>query len=65
MAKFKEKYEASEAFVQKRPAPKSKGWCSIVANGILVIKPRTNKTAAERRAKKNKSSFWIRRAAVV
>ena len=46
-------------------APKSKGWYSIVENGILVVKPRTNKTAAERRAKKNKSSFWTRRAAVV
>ena len=30
MTKFKEKYEASDAFVQKRPAPKSKGWYSIV-----------------------------------
>ena len=40
MTKFKEKYEASDAFVQKRPAPKSKGWYSIVENGILVTKPR-------------------------
>ena len=43
MTKFKEKYEASDAFVQKRPAPKSKGWYSIVENGILVTKPRTKK----------------------
>ena len=49
----------------RRAAPKDKGWYSIVENGILVTKPRTNKTAAERRAKKNKSSFWTRRAAVV
>ena len=65
MTKFKEKYEASDAFVQKRPAPKSKGWYSIVENGILVTKPRTNKTAAEKRARKNKGSFWLRRTAVV
>ena len=38
MTKFKEKYEASDAFVQKRPAPKSKGWYSIVENGILAKK---------------------------
>ena len=50
---------------KKRPAPKSKGWYSIVENDILVIKPRTNKTAAEKRAKKNKSSFWVRRTAAV
>ena len=65
MTKFKEKYEASDDFVQKRSAPKSKGWYSIVENGILVTKPRTNKTAAEKRAKKNKSSFWTRRTTVV
>ena len=65
MTKLKEKYEVSDTFVQKRPAPKSKGWYSIVENGILVVKPRTNKTAAERRAKKNKSLFWTRRTATV
>ena len=65
MTKFKEKYEASDAFVQKRPAPKSKGWYSIVENGILVTKPRTNKTAAEKRIRKNKSSFWNRQKAAV
>ena len=48
MTKFKEKYEASDAFVQKRPAPKSKGWYSIVGNGILVIKPRTNKNCCRK-----------------
>ena len=50
---------------KKRPAPKSKGWYSIVENGILVTKPRKKITAAEKRAKKNKSSFWTRRTAVV
>lgn len=65
MTKFKEKYEASDAFVQKRPAPKSKGWYSIVENGILVTKPRKKITAAEKRARKNKSSFWVRRTAAV
>ena len=35
MTKFKEKYEASDAFVQKRPAPKSKGWYIIVENRYL------------------------------
>ena len=65
MTKFKEKYEASDAFVQKRPAPKSKGWYSIVENGILVTKPRKKITAAEKRARKNKGSFWLRRTAVV
>ena len=41
-------------------------------DGIVLLKmaswprkPRTNKTAAERRAKKNKSSFWTRRTTVV
>ena len=65
MTKFKEKYEASDAFVQKRPAPKSKGWYSIVENGILVTKPRKKITAAEKRAKKSKSSFWNRQKATV
>ena len=49
----------------RRAAPKDKRWYSIVENGILVIKPRTNKTAAEKRARKNKSSFWVRRTATV
>ena len=49
----------------RRAAPKDKGWYSIVENGILVTKPRTKKTAAEKRAKKNKSSFWTRRTAAV
>ena len=48
MTKFKEKYEASDAFVQKRPAPKSKGWYSIVENGILVTKPRTKKNCCRK-----------------
>ena len=65
MTKFKEKYEASDAFVQKRPAPKSKGWYSIVENGILIIKPRTNKKKKKKRARKNKSSFWVRRTAAI
>ena len=49
----------------RRAAPKDKHWYSIIENGVLVTKPRKKITAAEKRAKKNKSSFWVRRAAVV
>ena len=49
----------------RRAAPKDKLWYSIIENDVLVTKPRKKITAAEKRTKKNKSSFWVRRAAVV
>ena len=52
--------ENKENFL-RRHAPKDKGWYSIVENGILVTKPRTKTTAAEKRERKNKSSFWTAR----
>lgn len=57
--------EFSEALAQKRPAPKNKCWYSIVEDGGLVTKKRKVETAAEKRTKKNKSSFWNRQKAVV
>lgn len=49
----------------RRAAPKDKHWYSIIENGVLVTKPRKKITAAEKRAKKSKSSFWNRQKATV
>ena len=65
MTKFKEKHEMEEVKKIRRAAPKDKHWYSIIENGVLVTKPRKKITAAEKRARKNKSSFWTRRTAVV
>ena len=46
-------------------APKDKLWYSIIENGVLVTKPRKKITAAEKRARKNKSSLWNRQKATV
>ena len=37
----------------------------VIENGVLVTKPRKKITAAEKRARKNKSSFWNRQKATV
>ena len=49
----------------RRAAPKDKRWYSIIENGVLVTKPRKKITAAEKRIKKSKSSFWNRQKATV
>ena len=64
--KYKNKdVDFSEALVQKRLAPKNKNWYSIIEDGTLVTKPRKVVTKAEKRARKNKSSFWNSQKAAV
>ena len=49
----------------RRATPKDKTMCTVLEGGVLILKKRKKVTAAEKRERKNKSSFWTRRTAVV